>query len=71
MATEHDDVELEGVVEGSSQKAILFQADEWDKAEWIPRSQCEIVPQPDSDGEKRAILYIRRWLCKKNGWVDE
>ena len=67
MATEHDDVEVEGTVEGSSAKAILFRGDFWDEASWLPRSQIEIVEQPDEPG--RAIVYIRRWLCKKNGWM--
>lgn len=70
MATEHDDVEVEGIIETSSGKAVKFQGDFWDKAEWVPRSQCEIVMQTDSDEHGRAILYIRRWLCKKNGWVE-
>lgn len=70
MATEHDDVEFEGVLENHSGKAVLFRADDWDKAEWIPRSQSELVMQPDSETPNACILYIRRWLCKKNGWAE-
>jgi len=71
MATVHDDVELEGVVENHSAKAVLFRADTWDKAEWIPRSQSELVMQPESDVPGAAVLYVRRWLARKNNWVEE
>lgn len=71
MATEHDDVEFEGNIEQTSAKAFLFQADFWDKPEWIPKSQCDMVPMPDSDTQGRCTMYIRRWLAKKNKWVDE
>lgn len=71
MATQHDDVELEGVVENTSGKAVLFRANDWTEAQWIPRSQSELVMQPESDIPMAAIMYIRRWLCKKNGWVEE
>lgn len=66
MPTEHDDVELEGTVEARSAKAVLFQADFWDKAEWLPLSQCEVVPDPSEEG--KVTIYIRRWLARKNGW---
>lgn len=71
MATEYNDVELEGIITGSSGKAILFQADDWDKAEWLPRSQIEISMQPEEEDrdEKKAVIYIRRWLAEKNGWA--
>lgn len=71
MATQHDDVELEGVLENSSGKAFLFRANDWDKAEWVPRSQAELVMQPDSDTPQACVLYIRRWLARKNNWVEE
>lgn len=69
MSTQADDVEFEGVLEGSSAKAILFQADFWDKAEWIPRSQCELVMKVDGVNQE-CTVYVRRWLAKKNGWVE-
>lgn len=68
MATEHDDVEIEGYLTGkASQKAVEFQGDFWDAPEWLPRSAIEIVPQPGGD-EGKAIIYVRRWLARKNGW---
>ena len=67
MADQNDRTEFEGVITGSSSKAVLFQGDFWDKPEWVPRSQCEIVPQ-SSDEQGRAILYVNNWLVKKNGW---
>ncbi len=75
MATQHDDVEVEGVIADGgaarSSKAVKFQGDYWDDFEWVPLSQCEVVMQPDSDTPGRCVLYIRRWLAKKNGWVEE
>lgn len=63
------DVEIEGVIEPtSSQKAILFQGDYWPKAEWVPKSQCTIVPKVDSDEPGRVTIFVRRWLAEKNGW---
>ncbi len=71
MATQHDDVELEGILLGHSAKAYHFQADIWDKGEWIPRSQSELVMHPDSDTPGAAVIYVRRWLARKNNWVEE
>ena len=66
--SEEPDVEFEGVIESTTAKAVLFQADEWDKAEWLPRSQCTIVPDHDSDTQGKATVFIKAWLVEKNGW---
>lgn len=69
MAKEYDDnqfYEREGFIEATSAKAILFKADDWDKAEWLPRSQTQIIET--STEESPAVVAIKGWLMNKNGW---
>ncbi len=61
-------VEFEGIISATSAKAVLFQGDYWNEPAWVPRSQCEILPQTGDDESGRAILYIEKWLVKSNGW---
>lgn len=63
-----EEIEFEGVIEATSAKSIKFQADEWDEAVWIPRSQCTIFPNHDSDRNGAATVFIKEWLVEKNGW---
>jgi hypothetical protein len=60
--------EFHGDIVASSEKAWKFKSDTWDKAEWIPKSQCEIVELDEH--EHRATLRIKQWLCEKNGWGE-
>lgn len=61
-------IEFEGDILNSSTKAINFRSDYWDGPEWIPLSQCEIEKLPDGDMGPRAIVRVKAWLVKKNGW---
>lgn len=61
-------VEFEGVIEQPTAKAVLFRADNWDEAYWIPRSQMEIVKEEETDDGKRFTLHIKKWLVEKNAW---
>lgn len=63
------DVEFEGVILGSSAKAYKFQAEEWDQSEWVPKTQCTVVPDATSDRAGKCTLLIQAWLVEKNGWV--
>lgn len=71
MATEHDDVEVEGILIDTTPKSYKFQGDYWDKAEFVPISQSTLVMHSESTTPGKATLYIKRWLCKKNGWVED
>lgn len=64
--SKNDEIMFEGTVESRTGKAVLFQSDYWEKAEWLPLSQCRIEPDPENQG--RATVYVREWLVKKNGW---
>ncbi len=69
MTKTYDDnlfYEREGFIEVTSAKAILFQADDWDSPEWLPRSQIEIRETCTEDSP--AVVAIKGWLLNKNGW---
>lgn len=63
---------FEGRIEGFSQKAVRFQANDWTDFEWLPRVTkkgdpiIEIVLHDHDTGE--ATIKIADWLCKSNGW---
>lgn len=61
-------IEFEGTIEASSAKAVLFLADQWTEAAWIPRSQMDIVKEEQTDSGKRFTLHIKKWIVEKNGW---
>lgn len=63
------DVEIVGVNRGPRGKAILFQPDFMDEEIFIPASQCDFVPDPDSDEEGRGTMFVRAWLARKEGWA--
>ena len=63
-------IELQGVNYGRRGKAFYFQADYWEEAEYLPASQCEWLPDRDSDEEGRGTMIIPGWLAKKNGWSE-
>jgi hypothetical protein len=63
------DIELQGVLIGSSAKAYQFLCDWWKEPEWVPKSQAEWVPDPESS-ENRGTMFVRAWLAKKNGWRE-
>lgn len=65
------DVELQGkLIDNGSAKAFHFEPDFGQEDElWIPRSQAEWVPDPDSD-ERRGTMFVKAWLAKKNGWSN-
>jgi hypothetical protein len=60
--------EFHGEVVASSEKAWKFKSDTWDKAEWLPKSQCQVVDMDEH--EHRATIKIKQWLCEKNGWSE-
>ena len=60
-------VTLEGTVEITSAKAVLFSGVNFDHPEWLPRSQIEIIEEATRPGEL-TLLRVKSWLCKKNGW---
>ena len=67
LADDDDWVTLEGVVETTSGKAILFNGVNFDQPEWLPRSQIEIVEEATRPGELTTIR-VKSWLARKNGW---
>ncbi len=62
-------IQLTGVLESATPKAYLFQADSWDKAEWLPKSQCTWCDDPDFHS-RRGVMTISAWLAGKNGWSE-
>lgn len=64
-------VELQGIIEQPTGKAVLFLADDWDKAEWIPRSQMEILQIDEDADPKHYVIHVKKWLAEKNGWVEK
>ena len=63
-------LEFTGTIESRTSKAILFQGDYWDAGEWLPLSQVIVENDGDAEGN-RAVVKIKEWLCKKNGWEEE
>lgn len=63
------DFEMAGVlIDNGSPKAYHFCPDYGSEEElWIPRSQADWIPDPDSE-EKRGTMLVRNWLARKNGW---
>lgn len=61
-------VEFEGVIEQPTAKAVLFLANEWTEAQWIPRSQMEIISKEVDSDPPVYIIHIKKWLVDKNGW---
>jgi hypothetical protein len=71
MVFSDDWIELHGHIEATSMKAILFQADYWEKAEWLPRSQIEIISQgKDEEDREQFTVRVKEWLARKNGWNE-
>ena len=60
-------VTLEGTVEITSAKAVLFNGVNFDQPEWLPRSQIEIVEEATRPGEL-TLLRVKAWLARKHGW---
>ena len=56
-------VEVEGKVERETEKAYLFLADEWDEADWIPKSQVRAYSKRNGT----EILTLTEWIAKKKG----
>lgn len=54
---------FEGVIHAASAKAILFQCHFWWAPMWLPRSQIEVVEDPD--GEER-IVRVSDWLSRQD-----
>lgn len=68
--TDHGEkmLEFHGIIHLSTAKAYKFEADNWNEAAWIPKSQSTIVEIDESNG--RATLHIKKWLADKNGWKE-
>lgn len=66
------DVELTGrLIDQGSAKAFRFAPDFGQEEEiWLPRSQADWIPDPDSD-EGQGIMMVRAWLATKNGWRNQ
>lgn len=60
-------IELEGIVETSTAKALLFNGVNMDEPAWIPKSQCEIASEAARSGEL-TTLRVKAWIARKNGW---
>ena len=48
---------------------MLVNLDFMDEAVWIPRSQSYVEPQ-DFQVNTSVNIFIKEWLCKKNGWEE-
>lgn len=57
---------LTGKLETATARAYYFHADNWDKPEWLPKSQCTIVKENQHD----IVMEISAWLADKNGWQE-
>ena len=65
FSNDDDDwVELEGVVEHRSAKAMLFNGVNMDGPVWIPLSQMEIVESSSRPGALTTIK-VKGWFAKK------
>jgi len=65
--SEDDWVTLEGVIDATSSKAVLFNGVNFDQPEWVPRSQMEIVEEATRPGDLTTIR-VKAWLAAKHGW---
>jgi len=64
----HSASQFLGYVVASSNNALFFKDHFWEEAQWIPKSQCEIIPTDHWITETH--LSIKEWLCGKNGWEE-
>lgn len=62
-------LQFDGDLENTTPKAYLFKGDGWPNAEWVPKSQVEVVDI--NEDKTRATLKIKKWLCEKNGWAED
>ena len=53
--------QFEGVILGSSAKAVFFQSHYWDEGTWLPLSQVTIEP----DGDFFHVVKVKGWLVEK------
>jgi len=60
--------EFVGTIEAHSAKAIFFCASNWAEAQWLPRSQIEIISIDEEATPKEATIHVKTWLVNKNGW---
>jgi hypothetical protein len=63
-----DSITLEGHCAGKFGKAFKFQANEWEDYEFLPASQCTLLPEPHR-GPGMCSMEIPMWLANKNGWA--
>jgi hypothetical protein len=64
------DVELQGRVDGTTPGAYKFWPDFGpDEMLFIPKTQADWVPDPDSTTGAGTML-VRAWLANKNGWQN-
>jgi hypothetical protein len=63
----NDTIELLGVVERETPKAILFRNHGWENAQWIPTSQIKNSQKTSPDSDELAI-EVAGWLAEKNDW---
>lgn len=66
MKDEKPPIQLSGKLETTTAKAYYFQADNWTKFEWLPKSQCEWHEEVGNEG----VMTISAWLAGKNGWSE-
>lgn len=65
-----EDIQLTGVNFGPRGKAMLFQADYWEEAQFLPAAHCEFEPEEGAEEAGRGVMTIRGWLARKNGWKE-
>lgn len=54
---------FEGIVHAVSAKAVLFQCHFWWAPMWLPRSQIEVIEDPE--GNER-IVRVSDWLARQD-----
>lgn len=63
----NDTIELLGVVERETPKAVLFRNHGWNDPQWIPISQIRDSKQTDIDSNEWQMT-VAAWLADKNDW---
>lgn len=56
--------QFEGVIVANVGKAVLFHGVYWEEPEWMPKSQIDILREPDTS-EVRVLAS--KWICDQKG----
>lgn len=56
--------QFEGYILHDTNRAVLFQSHYWEEPDFMPKSQIEIIRDPDTD---EVVLIASSWISKQKG----